>query len=162
MKILGKRSLSSIVTVFLEILLIICIFMIISGIIILVKNFELYINLKIDKILIIVYLSSIPSAFLIMQFIDIFKGLRSGNIFDKTNLKRLKISYIISFIICLMYIINGVIIIFNNIEKELFIMYSIFTYVISLVFLIFGIGLMVLSEIYKRAIKYKEENELTI
>ncbi len=30
------------------------------------------------------------------------------------------------------------------------------------VFLIFGIGLVVLAEIYKKAIKYKEENELTI
>ena len=36
------------------------------------------------------------------------------------------------------------------------------TYILALVFLIFGIGLVVLTEIYKKAIKYKEENELTI
>ncbi len=35
-------------------------------------------------------------------------------------------------------------------------------YVVTLVFLIFGVGLIVLSEIYKKAIKYKEENDLTI
>ena len=40
--------------------------------------------------------------------------------------------------------------------------YLMLTYIIALVFLIFGIGLVVLAEIYKKAIQYKEENELTI
>lgn len=34
--------------------------------------------------------------------------------------------------------------------------------VIATVFFFFGIGLLVLTEIYKKAIQFKEENELTI
>ena len=34
--------------------------------------------------------------------------------------------------------------------------------ILSGVFLIFGIGIKILNEIYKKAIKYKEENELTV
>ena len=62
----------------------------------------------------------------------------------------------------LMYLINSIILFFSSEEESWIIIYMLLTYVITLVFLIFGVGLIVLSEIYKRAIKYKEENDLTI
>ena len=61
-----------------------------------------------------------------------------------------------------MYLINSVILFLNNENENWMIIYMLLTYIITLVFLIFGVGLIVLSEIYKRAIKYKEENDLTI
>ena len=62
----------------------------------------------------------------------------------------------------LMYLINSVILFLNKENENWMIIYMLLTYIITLVFLIFGVGLIVLSEIYKRAIKYKEENDLTI
>lgn len=62
----------------------------------------------------------------------------------------------------LMYLINSIILFFSTEEESWIVIYMLLTYIITLVFLIFGVGLIVLSEIYKRAIKYKEENDLTI
>ena len=62
----------------------------------------------------------------------------------------------------LMYLINIITLFFSTEEESWIVIYMLLTYIITLVFLIFGVGLIVLSEIYKRAIKYKEENDLTI
>lgn len=62
----------------------------------------------------------------------------------------------------LMYLINSITLFFSTEEESWIVIYMLLTYIITLVFLIFGVGLIVLSEIYKRAIKYKEENDLTI
>ena len=62
----------------------------------------------------------------------------------------------------LMYLINSIMLFFISEDENWVIVYILLTYIITLVFLIFGVGLIVLSEIYKRAIKYKEENDLTI
>lgn len=42
------------------------------------------------------------------------------------------------------------------------IVYLFFSIITSMIFLILGIGLTILREIYKTAIKNKEENDLTI
>ena len=62
----------------------------------------------------------------------------------------------------LMYLKNSITLFFSTEEESWIVIYMLLTYIITLVFLIFGVGLIVLSEIYKRAIKYKEENDLTI
>ena len=62
----------------------------------------------------------------------------------------------------LMYLINSIMLFFSQEDENWVIVYMLLTYIITLVFLIFGVGLIVLSEIYKKAIKYKEENDLTI
>lgn len=162
MKILGKKSLSTVIKMFLWILLTICLVVIILGAIILISNFIFFSTTNTLKSLIILYLSSIPAAILIKQFIGIFKSLENNEIFDKNNLKRLRVSYTSSIIMGIMYLINSIILFFSSEAENWEIIYSLLTYVITLVFLIFGVGLIVLSEIYKRAIKYKEENDLTI
>ena len=129
---------------------------------ILIKDFTFFKSTNTLKTLIILYLSSWPASILISQFIGIFKSLENNNVFDKNNLKRLKISYISSIVMGLMYLINSVILFLNKENENWMIIYMLLTYIITLVFLIFGVGLIVLSEIYKRAIKYKEENDLTI
>ena len=126
------------------------------------KDFTFFKSTNTLKTLIILYLSSWPASVLISQFIGIFKSLENNNVFDKNNLKRLKVSYISSIIMGIMYLINSVILFLNNENENWMIIYMLLTYIITLVFLIFGVGLIVLSEIYKRAIKYKEENDLTI
>ena len=162
MKVLGKKSLSTLIKIFLWILFTVCLIVVILGGVILIKDFTFFKSTNTLKTLIILYLSSWPASVLISQFIGIFKSLENNNVFDKNNLKRLKISYISSIIMGLMYLINSVILFLNNENENWMIIYMLLTYIITLVFLIFGVGLIVLSEIYKRAIKYKEENDLTI
>lgn len=162
MKVLGKNSLASVIKIFLYILLVICSLVIIIGGIIVIKDFNFFNTTNTLRSLIILYLSSIPAAILIVQFIGIFKSLEENNVFDIKNLQRLKKSYIFSIIMGVMYLINSIILFFEKMNENWIIIYIILTYVITLVFLIFGVGLIVLSEIYKKAIKYKEENDLTI
>ena len=162
MKVLGKKSLSTLIKIFLWILFTVCLIVVILGGVILIKDFTFFKSTNTLKTLIILYLSSWPASILISQFIGIFKSLENNNVFDKNNLKRLKISYISSIIMGIMYLINSVILFLNNENENWMIIYMLLTYIITLVFLIFGVGLIVLSEIYKRAIKYKEENDLTI
>lgn len=162
MKVLGKKSLSTLIKIFLWILFTVCLIVVILGGVILIKDFTFFKSTNTLKTLIILYLSSWPASVLISQFIGIFKSLENNNVFDKNNLKRLKISYISSIVMGLMYLINSVILFLNKENENWMIIYMLLTYIITLVFLIFGVGLIVLSEIYKRAIKYKEENDLTI
>lgn len=162
MKILGKKSLSTVIKIFLWILLTICLIVVILGGIILINDFSFFNSSNTLKSLIILYLSSWPAAVLISQFIGIFKSLENNNVFDKENLKRLRISYVSSILMGLMYLINSIMLFFSTEDENWVIIYILLTYIITLVFLIFGIGLIVLSEIYKKAIKYKEENDLTI
>lgn len=162
MKVLGKKSLSTLIKIFLWILFTVCLIVVILGGVILIKDFTFFKSTNTLKTLIILYLSSWPASILISQFIGIFKSLENNNAFDKNNLKRLKVSYISSIVMGLMYLINSVILFLNKENENWMIIYMLLTYIITLVFLIFGVGLIVLSEIYKRAIKYKEENDLTI
>lgn len=162
MKVLGKKSLSTLIKIFLWILFTVCLIVVILGGVILIKDFTFFKSTNTLKTLIILYLSSWPASVLISQFIGIFKSLENNNVFDKNNLKRLKVSYILSIVMGLMYLINSVILFLNKENENWMIIYMLLTYIITLVFLIFGVGLIVLSEIYKRAIKYKEENDLTI
>lgn len=161
MKILGKKSLSSVITIFLKILLILCIAAIISGAYIIVKNIDLLASLTIFKTLLLIYLSSIPALILIIQFLKIFENLREEKVFIESNIKKLKISYITSIIIGIIFMINSMILFFQTTDPNILV-YRILTSTVTLVFLIFGIGLVVLTEIYKKALKFKEENDLTI
>ena len=161
MKILGKKSLSSVITIFLKILLILCIAVIISGAYIIVKNIDLLASLTIFKTLLLIYLSSIPALILIIQFLKIFENLREEKVFIESNIKKLKISYITSIIIGIIFMINSIILFFQTTDPNILV-YRILTSTVTLVFLIFGIGLVVLTEIYKKALKFKEENDLTI
>lgn len=162
MKVLGKKSLSTLIKIFLWILQTICLIVVILGGVVVIKDFSFFNSTNTLKSLIILYLSSIPAAVLIAQFIGIFKSLENNDVFDKENLKRLRISYISSIIMGLLYLINSIILFFSPEDENWVVIYMLLTYIITLVFLIFGVGLIVLSEIYKRAIKYKEENDLTI
>ncbi len=162
MKILGKRSLSTVIKVFLWILLTICLIVVILGGIVVISEFNFFNTTNTLRTLIVLYLSSMPAAILISQFIGIFRSLENNDVFDKGNLKRLRISYVSSIIMGIMYLVNSVMLYFSTEDENWVIVYILLTYIITLVFLIFGVGLIVLSEIYKKAIKYKEENDLTI
>ncbi len=164
MKVLGRDSLSSIISIFLTILLIICIGILIGGAIFIANNWTGLTESNLNIILCGVYISGILSLIMIIEFLGIFKMLKNEKVFEMDNAKRLKVSYIISLIIGVLYSIISIMLFnvrFGNMEILSYVL-GFFSIIISMVFLVFGIGLVVLTEIYKKAIIYKEENELTI
>ena len=144
MKILGKKSLSSIIKIFLWILLIICLLVVIIGGIVVIKEFSYFNTDNILRSLIILYLSSIPASILIIQFIGIFKSLENSKVFENQNVKRLKTSYITSITMGIMYLVNSIMLFLSRAEENWEIVYMFLMYVVTLVFLIFGVGLIVL------------------
>lgn len=112
-----------------------------------------------NKTIAIAYLSSFPVIVMVVQFIKIFQNLKNEKAFEKANTKSLKISYIASFIICAIYLINTIIILANE-KLDIInssIVYPILMGVIATVFFFFGIGLLVLAEIYKKQFNLKKK-----
>ena len=101
---------------------------------------------------------------MLYQFIKIFGQLEKENIFSKAIEKRFLISAISSIIIGIIYFINTLLIPSEIVGLEVteIIVYVFFSVITAVIFLMFGIGLMILREIYKAAIENKEENDLTI
>lgn len=100
--------------------------------------------------LVLLYLSGFPMLIIVYEFIKLFDSLTKSTPFIVENVKHLKVASICSGIICIEYIFG------------IYIFKSIFTLIIVGIFLIAYLGLYILSELFKQAIKFKEENDLTI
>lgn len=164
MKVIGEKSLSSLIEKFLIALVVLCVIALISGAVIFAKVFEAS---SIGVLLVTTYLSGIPAIVMIVEFKKIFKALKTEKVFCRENIKRLNVTYISSLIIGMIYGINFVVILIDvlnadSIKTGAGILTVFYSLVFAMIFLIFGIGLVVLSKIYEKAIDYKEENELTI
>ena len=169
MKLTGNKSISTILKIFLIILFILCILSMIATPIFIEKGGDIsfkqmIINGTLGINIIFIYLSSIPALIMLYQFIKIFAQLEKENVFSKVIEKRFLITAICSIIIGAIYVINAIVMPSKiiNFDKSSIIVYLFFSIITSMIFLILGIGLMVLREIYKTAIKNKEENDLTI
>ncbi len=152
MKILGKNSISNYIRICLQLVFI-------GGTLILITlpfllNYYLQLfNLPTDiypPTLTLLYVSGIPALIIIYQFIKLFESLKDANPFVTKNSNYLKTSSFCSLIIAIEYFIS------------IFIFKSVFTIIIMMIFIIAWIGLYILSELFKQAINYKEENDLTI
>lgn len=169
MKITGKKSISSFVKIFLIILFALCIVSIIEVPMFIEKNGigsfkQMIFEETLGITIIFIYLSSIPALIMLYEFIKIFSSLEKGNIFSKKVENRFLISSVCSIIIGIIYGINVFVQIskISNFEYSSIIVYLFFSIITAMIFLILGIGLIVLREIYKTAIENKEENDLTI
>ena len=169
MKVLGKGSISSAIEKVLIAIFIALIVALISGAIIIFNQYNSLIENNVNAIVIgIIYVSVFPGLFIIVNFIKIFNSLKKGEIFSMENSKRLKIAYIISLILALMYVINAVVIILDsnsnpaNAFNWTSFVNGIYALLVATLFIMFGIGLIVLNKIYIKAIEYKNENDLTI
>lgn len=151
MKITGKNSLSAVIGVCIKIIFVIGIFVIITLPYLLKKYVEIFTpDLDYNAALIVLYVSSIPAIIIVYQFIKIFGTLKQDNPFTMENVKALKIISTCSLIIAIEYIIG------------MFFIVSMFEGVLIVVFIIVWLGGYILAELLRKAIEYKEENELTI
>ena len=164
MKILGKKSLSSVVMLFICVLLILCIIAIVAGGIFVLSNASFFTKDLLSITYILIYVSAIPALVMIIAFLQIFNTLKKENPFEKKNIKRLGTSCIASIVIGVIYAINVLLIYLGvgMVQERFFIIYPLANVAISIIFLVFGIGIVVLKEIYRKAIEYKDENDLTI
>ena len=84
--------------------------------------------------------------------------------FSEENLIRLSKIAINCFILSILYLVLAIIvfIIMKNATNEIAYYTLAFSVILMFVFMVNGIGIKVLCEIYKKAIEYKEENDFTI
>lgn len=169
MKIIGNKSISSMIKVFLIVLFVICIIAMIS-LPIFVRNLESVNDISEIKDVILemtfMYIAAIPALLMIIEFEKIFNDFSKGNVFSRKIENRLKRTSLYSLIIGIVFLLNCVI--YNcsfgeKIFEEPFrIMYVIVIILIALIFLILSVGLIILKNVYKTAVDNKEENDLTI
>lgn len=172
MKILGEKSLSSKVIVGLNILFIaisaidILVLSIIAKVIMhIVRGENVQNNIGDLTLFSMIITTGIIALFIIYQFIKIFQNLKSNILFCENNSKRLNTVSYSCFIISLLYfgITVFIGIILKTLKYELMLHYILaFSVMLTIIFIVSGIGIKILNEIYKRAIKYKEENDFTI
>ena len=117
-------------------------------------------EIKFDLLVGLIYPSGILFLGFIYQFIKLFKQLKIEKPFTKETVRYLKTSMTLSFII------GFIILIALLLSITIYPTYTL-TVKISLTFfsiLFFGVGiaLYLLSELFKQATEYKEENDLTI
>lgn len=169
MKISGNKSISSMIKIFLIIMFAICIASIITVPIVIENqsdiNFkQIILNEPLGTTIICIYLSGIPALVMLYQFIKIFSALEKGEVFSRKTENRFLIASICSIIIGIIYGINAIIMPgkITQFDYSAIVTYIFFAIITAMIFLILGIGLIVLKEIYKTAIENKEENDLTI
>lgn len=152
MKVTGKGSISSLVKIALQIVFILGIGVILT----LPWDLKWYLaNFEVKQgvyypMLVILYISGVLALIVVYKFTKLFKALSDNKPFIFENAKILKQISVCCLLISIVYI-GGI-----------FIFQSVFPAIIFMIFVIAWIGTYILSELFKQAVEYKEENDLTI
>ena len=117
-------------------------------------------NIKFDLLVFLIYPSGILFLMLVYQFIKLFKLLKIENPFSIIMVKYLKETMWISFIIGIIILIALLLSIFVYPTYTIAVKISLTFF--TILFIGVGIALYLLSELFKQATEYKEENDLTI
>lgn len=151
MKVTGKNSLSTFIEICLKIIFVVGILIYITLPILLNWYVEIFNPiLNYAAALIILYASGIPALIIVYKFIKIFKTLKQDNPFTLENVRHLNVISICSLIISIEYVIG------------IFFIVSVFEIILIAVFIIVWLGAYILAELLRKAVEYKEENDLTI
>ena len=171
MKILGEKSLSSKVIIGLNILFAIISFIDVFVLTLIAKSIrDVIMNVNLQEntfnlnLFSMIIVTGIIALFIIYQFIKIFENLKRNILFSTDNSKRLNTIGKSCFIISAIYLVISILIIvlIKDIIADLISYILAFSIMLMIIFAVSGIGIKILNEIYKKAIEYKEENDLTI
>ena len=153
MNILGRKGLSYIFKIILQCILI-------GGIIILItlplclkwylEFSEIYTAEYFYKTLVLFYISGILALTILYQSIKLLKNINKKTPFIPENPRIIHTIGLCSLLIAFLYLI------------AIFVIKSIFVIILFMIFVILGFMSIILSEIFRKAIEYKEENDLTI
>lgn len=154
MEIFGKKGIGNILKILLEIVLVLGILILVSFPIIINKT-----NIQINPNIIMFYPNAICLLLIIYQFIGLFDSLKNENPFCENTVKRLNKSGKISGIASIFWILDFL--------YELLIVKANIPFILALSFLVIlfigvTIALFILSELFNKALEYKNENDLTI
>jgi hypothetical protein len=114
-----------------------------------IKSLNLSESLTLPTIITLL-LSGVCAVYLIFQLKRIFKTLTSGNPFVIENTVYLKNMAIVTFIISIIYV------------YKLTYWFTPATVIIVIVFLVAGLFCLTLKDLFAQAVKFKEDNDLTI
>ena len=142
-----------------RILLILFSFVCIMFLLFYIKILEVF-NYSLDFFLGMVYPIGFCFLGLVYQFIKLFDSLKNNNPFCYNTVIVLKSAMIFSYIISLLLLISLIIIVFVYDYYSFGI--KICVLVVSILFFGVGVALYMLKELFKQAVSYKEENDLTI
>lgn len=110
--------------------------------------------------MVIIYPNGVLLLGIIYQFVKLFKSLEKNNPFTYENVKILKITGVISFIMSVLWLIDLLFMVF--IMHNTYVNYIIVLVFLGVLFFGVAIALYILSELLRQATIYKEENDLTI
>jgi len=153
MPILGKNGLSGGVKIFLDMVFWGGILILISLPVTLKWYFDMLANSSNENfyfLLAFLYVTGLFCLTIVNELRKIFKTLIRMNPFMMDNVNSLKSMAIAAFAIAAAYIVK---IIFFS---------TILTIIVAMIFIIAGLFSLILSEVFKQAVIYKEENDLTI
>ena len=108
----------------------------------------------------VIYPNGLLMVLIAVEFIRLFKSLEVGNPFTYDNVKILKTTSIISLVMSILWFIDLLFMIF--IIGNTYVNYIIVLIFLTGLFLGVSIALYILSELFKQATNYKQENDLTI
>lgn len=152
MKVIGKKSVSSLILFFLQALLLFgCMVYVLLPI--LLRRYLEWFNPSLNyyNSLILLYVSGIPAIIIVAKLIKLFHTIKLENPFIMENVNSLKVISYASVIIAIEYVFGF-----------FFVTNSIFGLVVVGGFIIAWLGSYVLAELLAQAVRYKEENDLTI
>ena len=155
MQITGKKGLGNILKVFLQICFFIGIVLLITLPFILSK-----LGFHLNAAAFIIYPNGTVLLIITYRFIKLFDSLKNNNPFNYNNVKTLKIAGITSLVGATLWIIDLLYEVFLAKSDDLVSMITLVF--LSILFLGVAIALYILSELFKQATDYKEENDLTI
>ena len=155
MQIVGEKGIGKILKIFLQI----CFW---TGIIILITiPFILkQCGFNLGASMFVIYPNGIVLLIITNNFIKMFNSLRLNNPFCKENVKKLKITSIVSFIGSILWFINFLYEILLAKSSDIILNSTLLF--LCILFLGVSIALYIISELMRQAIEYKKENELTI
>ncbi len=155
MQVLGKKGLGNILKIFLEICFVLGIIVLIGLPFLLNK-----IGLSLNASAFIIYPNGTALLVITYKFIQLFDSLKNNNPFSHKNVKILKVTGVAALIGSAFWLIDLLYEIFLAKSEDVV---SLLTLgFLTVLFLGVAIALYMLSELFKRATEYKEENELTI
>lgn len=167
MKILGKDSLASKLSIGIKVVILLTIIVMMFIAIIITKDIRDILNGQVEKlnetILITgVFIAGILFIKMLVYLTNFFNNLKNEICFDECNITLLKkISNLIfsgSVIYALISILH---IIFADNYMNI-ITYNVFLWILTVIMICLTLGMRIFIEIYKKAIEYKRENDFTI
>ena len=153
MKIIGKKSLSSVIEIALDVLMLVALVLTVSlpwSVEIVTEKVPGAPGMWYEKYLVVLAFSGVLAELILWQARGIMHNVNSGHSFSYDTVRRLRTIGVECLVLALFYFI------------AVFVVTKFFMVVVFVAFSVVGLILFVFAELFRQATKYKEENDMTI